>query len=70
MKTSMFKVFIVEDEVRAIALLRGYIERIPFLELQGESRDPLKAFAYLQENTVDLLLLDINMPRFIWFGVL
>lgn len=58
----MLKAFIVDDEVKAIELLRTYIERIDFLQLAGETRDPLKAFSYLQENEVDILFLDVRMP--------
>jgi len=56
------KAYIVEDEAKAIALLETYIQRIHFLELIGSARNPLKAFSFLQEQTVDILFLDINMP--------
>ena len=58
----MFKAYIVEDEVKAIELLQIYIQRIDFLDLVGVTRNPLKAFSYLQENQIDVLFLDINMP--------
>ena len=58
----MIKAFIVEDEAKAIALLRTYIQRVDFLELAGTARNPLKAFSYLQENQIDVLFMDINMP--------
>ncbi len=56
------KAYIVEDEAKAIALLETYIQRLPFLELVGSVRNPLKAFAFLQKNQIDVLFLDINMP--------
>lgn len=58
----MLKTFIVDDEIKAIELLQTYIQRINFLELLGVARNPLKAFSFLQENEVDVLFLDINMP--------
>ena len=58
----MLKAFIVEDEIKAIELLQNYIEKIDFLNLVGTARNPLKAFSYLQENEIDVLFLDINMP--------
>lgn len=58
----MLKAYIVEDEIKAIELLKNYIAQIDFLELAGESRNPLKAFNYLQKNNVDVLFLDISMP--------
>ncbi|MEM6321593.1 MAG: LytTR family DNA-binding domain-containing protein [Bacteroidota bacterium] len=62
MNTFSLKTYVVEDEARAVALLDTYIQRIDFLDLVGTARNPLKAFAFLQENTVDVLFLDINMP--------
>lgn len=59
----MVKTYIVEDEPQAITLLETYISRVPFLTFTGATRDPLHAFAWLQEHEVDLLLLDINMPN-------
>ena len=58
----MFKAYIIEDEIKAIELLRSYIQQIDFLELVGEARNPMTAFNYLQKNNVDVLFLDINMP--------
>lgn len=54
--------FIVEDEIKAIELLKAYIKRINFLKLIGSERNPLTAFQFLQNNPVDILFLDINMP--------
>src|ERR1700761_1996495 len=39
------------------------MEDIPFLELAGMAEHPLKADVLLQEQTIDLLFLDINMPK-------
>ena len=58
----MLKTYIVEDEIKAVELLRSYIHQIDFLELVGDARNPMAAFNYLQENDVDVLFLDINMP--------
>ncbi len=58
----MLKAFILDDEIKALELLKSYIEQIDFLTLIGESRNPVKAFQYLQETTIDVLFLDINMP--------
>lgn len=58
----MLKAYIVEDEFKAIELLKNYIAQIDFLELVGEARNPVTAFNYLQKHEVDVLFLDINMP--------
>lgn len=56
------KCIIVEDEPIALDIIKEYVLKIPFLKLEASFRNPFKALTYLQENTVDLLILDINMP--------
>jgi len=58
----MIKCIIVEDEPKAIELLKNYIDRIDFISSIGEFRNPLKAFHFLQSENVDVIFLDINMP--------
>lgn len=58
----MLKAFILDDEIKALELLKTYINQIDFLTLIGESRNPIKAFRHLQETDIDVLFLDINMP--------
>lgn len=57
------KVVIIDDEPRAIDLLVHYISQIDFLEIEHTFRSSLKAFQYLTTESVDLLFLDINMPK-------
>lgn len=54
---------IIDDEPVARRLLKEYIEDIPFLELAGEAENPLKAQVILDRESIDLVLLDINMPK-------
>ena len=58
------KVIIVDDEPKAIQLLSSYVEQFAELELVGTFRQPLQALEFLRAHAVDLLFLDINMPRF------
>ncbi len=53
---------ILDDEPMAIDILLRYVERVPALALSGSFRDPVAALAFLQNNPVDLLFLDIDMP--------
>lgn len=54
---------IIDDEPAAIDVLKFHLNKIPFMELKETFRDPLDALEYLQHHTVDLLFLDINMPK-------
>lgn len=56
------KCIAIDDEPKALDILKDYIEKIPFFDLAGIFRDSLKALDYLQQNKVDLIFLDINMP--------
>lgn len=57
------KCMIVDDEPVARKILREYIDDISFLEIIGEADNALKAQAILNQTSVDLIFLDINMPR-------
>jgi len=59
----LLKAIIVDDEPVARKVLREYIEDIDYLELAGVAEHPLKADALMAEKRVDLLFLDINMPK-------
>ncbi|WP_033956929.1 LytR/AlgR family response regulator transcription factor [Psychroserpens jangbogonensis] len=54
---------IIDDEPDAIDVLKFHLSNIPFMELKATFRDPMDALEYLQKYTVDLLFLDINMPK-------
>jgi len=52
----------VDDEPLALGLIVSYIQKTPFLELRGQFDNPLDAMEFLEENPVQLLFLDIQMP--------
>ena len=54
---------IVEDEPLAAKVLSDYISQVPFLELKGSFKDAILATDYLRQNTVDLIFLDIHLPK-------
>ena len=54
---------IVEDEPFARKILREYAEDVETLELVGEFETAVEAFNFLSRETVDLIFLDIQMPR-------
>ncbi len=57
------KAIIVDDEPKAISLLRGYLDHFSNIELVSTFRNGLKAFEFLSKEKVDLIFLDINMPN-------
>ena len=59
----LLKALIVDDEPVARKVIREYIEDIDYLELAGMAENPLKADILMNEQPVDLLFLDINMPK-------
>ncbi len=57
------KVIIVDDEPKAIELLKSYVQHFSNIELVGTFRNGLKAFEFVSKEPVDLIFLDINMPH-------
>lgn len=57
------KCIIVDDEPLAIEIIESYVTRIEQLELVGTFRNAISAFAFLQQHAVDLIFLDIQMPK-------
>ena len=57
------KCIIADDEYKSIELLRGYIQEVDDLQLEATFRNPVEALTYLEKNDIDLVFLDINMPR-------
>ena len=58
----MYKVLIVDDEFLARKLLKGFVEKIPDLELIGMAQNAFEAYTIAKEQQIDILLLDIHMP--------
>lgn len=54
---------IVEDEPLATKVLAEYIAQVPFLELKGTFKDAILATDYLRDNNIDLIFLDIHLPK-------
>ena len=54
---------IVDDEPVARKILQEYVEDIDFLQIVGMAENPLKANSLLLSEKVDLMFLDINMPK-------
>ena len=60
---SKLKCIIIEDEPLAAKVLSDYIMQVPFLELHGTFKDAILATDYLRDHPVDLIFLDIHLPK-------
>ncbi|WP_298793521.1 response regulator transcription factor [uncultured Allomuricauda sp.] len=56
------RVIIVDDEPLAINVLKNYVEQVNQLQLVQTFSNAIDASSFLQENKVDIIFLDINMP--------
>jgi two-component system LytT family response regulator len=59
----MFSCLIVDDEPRAREILKRYIEQVPMLTIAEECSNALQALTIMQNNKIDLLFLDVQMPQ-------
>ena len=60
---SKIRCIIVEDEPLAVKVLSDYISQVPFLELQETFKDAILATEYLRGHSLDLIFLDIHLPK-------
>ncbi|WP_298732860.1 LytTR family DNA-binding domain-containing protein [uncultured Chitinophaga sp.] len=58
----MLRCIAIDDEELALELLEDNIRKVPYLQLVASCSDPLEAIRILQEQPVDLVFLDIQMP--------
>lgn len=56
------KAIAVDDEPLALEVVRAHAAKVPFLELKAEFTDAFQALEYLQNESIDLIFLDIKMP--------
>ncbi len=57
------KAIIVDDEPKAIELIKSYLIHFESIELEGTFRNALKALEFLNKENIELIFLDINMPH-------
>lgn len=57
------KCLIVDDEPLAINVIRKHLEQFEGFELVGACQNAVEAFSIMTENQIDLIFLDINMPK-------
>ena len=57
------KCIIIEDQPPAQRILKKFVQDVGTLALEGVFSDALSAREFIQNNKVDLLFLDINLPK-------
>ena len=60
---TLLSCLIVDDEPLSQDVLKKFVEDSPMLQLNGICSDALEALDFLRSKTVDLIFLDINMPK-------
>ena len=58
----MIRCLAIDDEPLALQQLVSYINKVPFLELAAQCRSAIEARQFLENDTVDAIFCDINMP--------
>lgn len=59
----MYKCVIIEDEPLAAELLADYLKEVPDFELVAHCRDVMSASSVLRNESVDVLFVDIHLPK-------
>ena len=58
----MIRCLAIDDEPLALQQIVTYINKVPFLELAAQCQSALEARQFLENDTVDAIFCDINMP--------
>jgi DNA-binding LytR/AlgR family response regulator len=66
----MIRYLIIDDEHIAHEIIKGYCDLLPNMELQKNCYDALDALQYMNDHEVDLIFLDLNMPKLKGFDFL
>ena len=59
----MMKYIIVDDEPLAHEVIEEFCSMLPHLQLEKNCYNAIEAMQFLNENIVDFMFLDINMPK-------
>lgn len=58
------KCVIIDDEPLAVELLEDFVKKVDSLELVNTFNNAIDAVSYINQNNIDLIFLDIQMPHF------
>ncbi|MDG3583460.1 MULTISPECIES: LytR/AlgR family response regulator transcription factor [Galbibacter] len=57
------KCLIIDDEPLAVDVIKSYIEEFKNMEIVGAFNNPINALQVLENQEIDVIFLDINMPK-------
>jgi len=58
----MLQAIVIDDEPKALEVIRELTRKVAFIEVKGYFTDAFEALGFIQQNSVQLVFLDINMP--------
>ncbi len=59
----MIRCLVVDDEPLALDILEDYIKKTPFLELVKTTTSAIEGLSLVQNDSIDLVFLDVQMPE-------
>lgn len=59
----MIRCLVVDDEPLALDILEDYISKVHFLQLVKTTTNPIEALQLVQQDQIDLVFLDVQMPE-------
>ncbi len=59
----MIRCLVVDDEPLALDILEDYISKVPFLDLVKTTTSAIEALQLVQQDQIDLVFLDVQMPE-------
>lgn len=68
--TQPLRCVVVDDEPLAIEVIESYLEQFDHMEMVQSFQNPIKAFEFIRNNPVDVLFMDIQMPKLTGLDIL
>ncbi len=59
----MIRCICIDDEPLALEMMGDFIRKVPFLQLVTSCKNALEAYDILDEETIDLIFVDVEMPE-------